>query len=60
MGPVYRQLTCDGSVMSYPGASALVSSVRKLHPRGVNGILIGLMPVPGYSLRRTAKASSPC
>jgi hypothetical protein len=46
----YRWLTCDGSVRPYPGTAALVAGLRKAHPGGVNTILIGLMPAPGYSL----------
>jgi hypothetical protein len=38
----------QGSWRPYPGAATLVSAVRKLHPGGVNMILIGHLNVPGY------------
>lgn len=34
----------------YPGAAALARRVRALHPAGVDGILIGLLKVPGYQI----------
>jgi hypothetical protein len=51
----YRQFTCDGSVRPYPGASVLASQLRQIHPGGVNVILIGLMPTPGYASRYASK-----
>lgn len=38
----------QGGWRPYPGASTLVSAVRKLHPGGVDSILIGHLKVPGY------------
>ena len=46
----FRRFSHDISILPYPGAAELVAAVRKRHPLGVDAILIGLLPVPGYRL----------
>jgi hypothetical protein len=48
----YLGLARDAAVLPYPGAAGLVGAARKAHPAGVDAILIGLMPVPGYKLTK--------
>jgi prepilin-type processing-associated H-X9-DG protein len=44
----FRKFSHDISILPYPGAAELVAAVRKRHPLGVDAILVGLLPVPGY------------
>ena len=50
--PIYMQV--DGikgvAMKPYAGAAALVTEVRKVHPRGVDQVLIGQAARPGFAI----------
>jgi hypothetical protein len=50
--PIYMQIDGIKSVTMkpYAGAAALVTEVRKTHPRGVDQILIGQAAKPGFAV----------
>ncbi|MBL8304886.1 MAG: hypothetical protein JNM26_19195 [Ideonella sp.] len=50
--PIYMQVDGIKSVTMKPfaGAAALVTEVRKVHPRGVDQILIGQAAKPGFAI----------